>query len=165
MIHKEEGFTLVELSSAMAAGAIVMLAFASILALSTQESSAITQRVEIQRDILMLDRYIHMQLANTMGDSLSIYADLEDEEDEDPSSSGTILRTKDIDGNDHRIAASNQNLRWKIGSETHSPIDTKIQNLTFQETSLSYSKKIDFALQFLSENDTLSYEWTVSIRN
>jgi Tfp pilus assembly protein PilE len=159
------GFTLVELNTAMVAGGILVLAFSSILVLSRNESSSAMQRVQMQQDVMLLDRYIHNQLTSCIGDSSLIYADSTAEQSRTPSGVGTILHTKDTKGNSYRIAASNQNLNWEVNGTIHHPVDARVAGLNFRENTSKYGKEITFGIQLLSQKDTLAYEWVIVFRN
>lgn len=165
MLRSQEGFTLVELSTGMVAGTILVLAFTSILVFSRNQSTAATQRVNALQDVWVLDEYIHKQLIKTMSDSVLIYADSTAEQSDSPSNSGSILRTADIDGNSYRIATSNQSLTWEINGTSYNPVDAKIPSLSFQESSSSSGKKVNMGITFLSGEDTLAYEWIITFRN
>lgn len=163
--RNEDGFTLVELSTSMTAGIILLLAFTSVLVFSREEASATAERVSTLRDGWMLDRYLRNTLAETVGDSVLIYADLLAEASDTPSSSGTILKTVDPAGNTYRIAASNQNLVWQENGVTQYPVDAQVLNLAFQRTDSPYGRRLNLDISFLSAQDTVTYGWIITFRN
>lgn len=162
------GFTIIELTSAMAAGAIIVLALGSILVISSDESTTTSSRVQVQRDMMILDDYIQNRLTYTINDSLLIYADSSAEASGTPLSiglTGTVLKTKDIYGNTYRITESNQELLWEIGSTSLNLIDTDVLSLTFRGINTDYSTQLDIDLQVEALEDTFYYDWSISLRN
>ncbi|MFQ6675708.1 MAG: type II secretion system protein J [Fidelibacterota bacterium] len=164
-IRKEGGFTLVELSTAMAAGSLLVLAFASIMVLTRRQWDAVSLRVNSFQDVMVLNGYVHKQLSAAIGDSTRIYADAAAEAANSPSTSGTILRTRDVDGRTYRIGTSGQILTWDIDGQTHNPMDSRVTDLQFQESNSPTGKKVDMTVAFESGEDTLVYEWSVHFRN
>lgn len=165
MAKNQHGFTLVEMTTGMVAGTILVLAFSSVLVVSRRQSSAATDRVNAFQDVWVADQFIHKQLSKAVSDSTKIYADTTAEQSSTPSTSGTILRATDSDGISYRIAVANQTLDWQVDGQSFNPVDTKVPQLTFQETSSTGGKKIDIGMTFLSGEDTLAYEWTITCRN
>lgn len=164
-LKNNEGFTLVEVSAGMAAGVILLLSFSSLLVFSRQQTSAVTERISALRDGWMLDRYLRNSLSKTLGDSVRIYTDANAEQNDSPSNTGTILKTEDQNGNTYRIAVSNQDLVWQVNGLTHHPVDAEVIGLAFQQMSSRYSKNLDVDITFLSDKDTLTYDWVISFRN
>ena len=164
-VRNKKGFTLVELSTALAAGTILLLAFSSMLVFTSKESSAASRRAELLQDVLVLDGLVHKQLSKTIGDSLLIYADTTAEQNQTASNSGSILHAKDGDGNAYRVATSNQRLTWRINGVSQQVGDSEVTNLNFQRSSSSYGEKVDLAITFLMGEDTLNYEWIIAFRN
>lgn len=162
---REKGFTLIELTSAMTAGAILVVSFASILVLSTKQSSAIGRRVALQQDVIVLNGYIREQLLNMIGDSLLIYTDTTAENNGITSNSGSIITTEDIDGNQYRLALSNQHLDWQKNGLSHQPVDAEVLTLNFQKRSSSIGKRVDLSITFFEEEDTVTNEWILVFRN
>lgn len=164
-IKKEHGFTLVELSTGMVAGTILILTFASVLVLSRQETSAATRRVNALHDVWVVDEFMHNQLSKTMSDSVKIYADSTAEQSGSPASTGSILRAADGDGNSYRIAISNQTLNWTTNGLIHNPVDADVTTLSFSEDNSSSGKRITMGITLLSGGNTLDYEWIIAFRN
>lgn len=164
-IEKQEGFTLVELSTSMFAGAILLLSFTALMVFTRQESADATTRVNILTDGWMLDRFVKDHLLQTVGDSLLIYLDSDAEQSENPSLSGTILTTKDLDGNIFRIAVSNQSLDWVENGVTQNIVDADVMDLAFQQTNSSYRKNLAMDITLMSAEDSIAYAWVISFRN
>lgn len=164
-VKKNEGFTLVEVSAGLTAGGILLLAFSTLMIFSRQQTSATSERISALQDGWMLDRYLRNSLSITVGDSVRIYSDAEDEADGDPSSSGTILTSKDRNGNTYRIAVLNKDLTWQVNGLTHHPMDAEVVGLTFEQKSSRYGEQLTVDVTFLSDKDTLAYDWVISLRN
>jgi len=162
---RENGFTLVELTSAMVGGTILVIAFASILVFSNNQASYANRRVALQEDMIMLDTYLREKLVSTIGDSLRIYTDAVAEQNGSPSDSGSILVTKDISNNQYRLAPLNQQLDWKINSLSYKPVDAKLFYLNFKKVNSSFGKRVDISMTISEEDDTLTSEWTFAFRN
>lgn len=162
---RENGFTLVELTSAMVGGTILVIAFASILVFSNKQASSANRRVSLQVDMIMLDTYLREQLLNTVGDSLLIYTDVAAEQNGSASVSGSIMVTKDIENNQYRLAPLNQHLDWQKNTLSHKPVDAKLLNLNFRKINSSVGKGVDISMTISEEDDTLTSEWTLAFRN
>jgi len=162
---RENGFTLVELTSAMVGGTILVIAFVSILVFSNKQASYANRRVALLEDITMLDTYLRDKLVNTVGDSLRIYTDAAAEQNGSPSDSGSILVTKDISNNQYRLAPLNQQLDWQINSLSYKPVDAELFNLNFKKVNPSFGKRGNSSITILKESDTLTARWTFAFRN
>ena len=141
-ITGQKGFTLIELSVGIFGGTLLLLSFTALMVFTRAESADATTRVNILNDGLMLDRFVKNHLSQTVGDSLLIYLDTTEELSENPSLSGTILTTKDLDGNVFRIAVSGQSLDWVENGVTKNIVDADVMDLNFQQTNSLYRKNL-----------------------
>ena len=167
MHHRTQhaGFSLVELTSAMAASLILVLGFSSVILLSRQQLNDTNIRVGLGYDQVLIDRYVRTKLTSTVSDSMAIYADQSAESNKATSSSGTILRAVDADSTVYHLWINGSTLEWTIDSTVHHPIDCNVSNLLFTENTGNHGKILNLSMNLCSEGDTLACEWTMTLRN
>jgi len=162
---RENGFTLVELSSAMVASTILVIAFASILVFINNQIFSAAGRVDLQRDIAMFDRYLREQMLFTESDSLIIYADALAEQNGLASNSGSILVTQDINDNQYRLALLDQYLEWSKNTLSYEPVEARVLDLNFEKSGSFQRPGIAINMSLFNNNDTLNCEWNLAFRN
>lgn len=163
--NRIDGFSLVELMSAMTASLILVLGFSSVIILSRQQLTDTNTRVGLGYDQVLIDRYVRTKLTSTVSDSMKIYADQNDEGNEITSTSGTILRAVDADSTVYHLSINGSTLEWLVDSTSHIPIDCDVQNLAFQERDGHHGKILNLSMDLVSATDTLECEWTITLRN
>lgn len=159
------GFSLVELTSAMAASMILVLGFSSVILLSRQQLNDTNIRVGLGYDQVLIDRYVRTRLTSTVSDSMKIFANQSDEGSGTTSTAGTILRAVDADSTVYHLEINNNTLQWTVDSTVHNPIDCVVSNLAFQERTGNHGKILNLSMDLCSEGDTLACEWTITLRN
>ncbi len=165
MFNSNRGFSLVELTSAMVASAILVLGFGSVIVLTRQQLSQTNVRVGLGYDQVLIDRYVRTKLTSTVSDSMRIYLNANDESNNITSTSGTILRTVDSDSTVYHLYITNNTLEWMIDSTTHIPIDCQVRDLLFREQVGNFGKILSISMKLCSEEDTLACAWTITLRN
>jgi prepilin-type N-terminal cleavage/methylation domain-containing protein len=164
--RNNRGFSLVELTSAMVASAILVLGFGSVIVMSRQQLSDTNTRVGLGYDQVIIDRYVRTKLTSTVSDSMRIYADEAAEAANTPSSSGTILRAVDADSSTYHLRLANNTLEWITDdSVTHNPVDGRISDLLFTERIGNINKILNISMNLISDEDTLAVAWTLTLRN
>ncbi len=162
---KEQGFTFVELSSVMVINAILIIAFASILYMNQTQSSTIQHSIESQRDMLILDKFVHNHLLKTFSDSLFIYVNDSSEQAQIPSNNGAIMVTKDSDNNSYRITSDNNQLVWEKNATVLYPLTASISDLNFSRSPATGNKYVEIAINLYQETDTVRYVKSFIPRN
>ena len=71
-----QGFSLVELSTAMVASMILMLGFSAVIVFSRKQLTDTNVRVALSYDQVLIDRYIRTKLTSTISDSMQIFTSL-----------------------------------------------------------------------------------------
>lgn len=164
--RNNHGFSLIELTSAMVASAILMLGFGSVILMSRNQLTATNTRVGLGYDQVIIDRYVRTKLTSTVSDSMRIYADSTAEVANTTSSSGTILRAVDADSTTYHLKLSNNTLLWVTDdSITHNPVDSRISDLLFTERTGNIGKILNVSMKLISDDDTLSVAWSLTLRN
>ena len=164
--RNNKGFSLVELTSAMVASAILVLGFGSVIVMSRQQLSDTNIRVGLGYDQVIIDRYVRTKLTSTVSDSMRIYADASDEASNITSTSGTILRAVDADSTIYHLDLTDNTLLWVTDdSVTHNPVDSEISDLLFSERVGNLGKILNVSMNLVSDEDTLSVAWTITLRN
>jgi len=164
--RNNRGYSLVELSSAMVASAILMIGFGSVIVMTRQQLSDTNTRVGLGYDQVIIDRYVRTKLTSTVSDSMRIYADATDETSNTTSTSGTILRAVDADSTIYHLDLTNNTLLWVTDdSVTHNPVDSKISDLLFTERVGNIGKILNISMNLISDEDTLAVAWTITLRN
>lgn len=160
------GFSLVELTSAMVASAILVIGFGSVILMSRQQLADTNTRVGLSYDQVILDRYVRTKLTSTVSDSMRIYANASDESSQTTSTSGTILRAVDADSTIYHLDLTNNTLLW-VTNDTidHNPVDSEISDLLFTERVGNIGKILSLSMNLISDEDTLSCAWTITLRN
>ncbi len=160
------GFSLVELTSAMVASAILVIGFGSVIVMIRQQLSDTNIRVALGYDQVIIDRYIRTKLTSTVSDSMRIYATPEDEASNTTSSSGTILRAVDADSTIYHLDLTDNTLLWVTDdSLSHNPVDAEISDLLFTERAGNIGKILNVSMKLISEEDTLEVAWSITLRN
>ncbi|NQV14291.1 hypothetical protein HQ531_02450 [bacterium] len=159
------GFSLVELTSAMFASAILLLGFGSVLVFSRKQLSETSMRVGLGYDQVLVDNYVRTKLTSTVSDSMQIFANAADEATSTTSTSGTILRAVDADSTIYHIDIANNTLEWMVDSTLHTPTDATIANLLFSERQGVMNKILEVTMDLVSDDDTLSVAWSITLRN
>ena len=163
---RQSGFTLAELLAAVATSSVVILAFGSALMFTRQEFTAASERVGLAQDAVVIDRYVRSKLTIGVSDSLTIYADAAAEAAEVTSLTGTILRIVEPDSTSHHISLSGTQLVWvEADTNVSYPVDAGVTNLFFRERPGNQGKLIDMSLDVMSETDTMTYSWNITLRN
>lgn len=166
MSKRNRGFSLAELTSAMVASAILVVGFGSVIVMSRKQLSDTNTRVGLGYDQVIIDRYIRTKLTSTISDSMQIFADAADELSGTTSSSGTILRAVDADSTVYHLDLTNNTLLWVTDDTvTHHPVDCEITDLLFEERTGNIGKILDLSMKLISDEDTLSVEWSITLRN
>ena len=163
--NKEQGFTLVELSSVLVINSILVITFATILYMNQKQSRSIQHSIDTQRDMLILDKFVHNHLLKTFSDSLFIYVDESSEQAQTPANSGVILVTKDPDGNSYRITSNNNQLVWEKNATTLYPVTAAIADLNFSRSPATGNKYIEIEMNLYQETDTVRYVKSFIPRN
>ena len=164
--RNNNGFSLIELTSAMVASAILMIGFGSVILMSRNQLTATNTRVGLGYDQVIIDRYVRTKLTSTVSDSMRIYADSTAEVANTTSSSGTILRAVDADSTIYYLKLSNNTLLWVTDdSITHNPVDSHISDLLFTERTGNIGKILNVSMNLISNDDTLSVAWSLTLRN
>ena len=160
------GFSLVELTSAMVASAILVIGFGSVIVMSRQQLADTNTRVGLSYDQVILDRYVRTKLTSTVSDSMRIYADASDETSKTTSTSGTILRAVDADSTVYHLDLTGNTLLW-VTDDTinHTPVDCEISDLLFTERVGNIGKILSLSMNLISDEDTLGCAWTITLRN
>jgi prepilin-type N-terminal cleavage/methylation domain-containing protein len=164
--RNNRGFSLVELTSAMVASAILVLGFGSVIVMSRQQLTDTNTRVGLGYDQVIIDRYVRTKLTSTVSDSMRIYADSTAEASNTTSTSGTILRAVDADSTIYHLNLANNTLLWVTDdSVTHNPVDCEIRDLLFVERVGNINKILNVSMKLVSDEDTLAVAWTLTLRN
>jgi len=164
--RNNRGFSLVELSSAMVASAILVIGFGSVIVMTRQQLSETNTRVGLGYDQVIIDRYVRTKLTATVSDSMRIYADATDEASHTTSTSGTILRAVDADSTVYHLDLTDNTLLWVTDdSVTHNPVDSEISDLLFTEKVGNIGKILNVSMNLISDEDTLAVAWTITLRN
>ncbi|MBT3253634.1 MAG: hypothetical protein HN995_00520 [Candidatus Marinimicrobia bacterium] len=164
--RNNKGFSLVELTSAMVASAILVIGFGSVIVMSRQQLSDTNTRVGLGYDQVIVDRYIRTKLTSTVSDSMRIYADAADELSNTTSTSGTILRAVDADSSIYHLDLTNNTLLWVTDdSISHNPVDSEISDLLFTERVGNIGKILNVSMNLISDEDTLEVTWSITLRN
>ena len=164
--RNNRGFSLVELTSAMVASAILVLGFGSVIVMSRQQLTDTNTRVGLGYDQVIIDRYVRTKLTSTVSDSMRIYADASDEAANTTSTSGTILRAVDADSTIYYLKLANNTLLWVTDdSVTHNPVDSDISDLLFTERVGNINKILTVSMNLISDEDTLAVAWSITLRN
>ena len=160
------GFSLIELTSAMVASAILMIGFGSVIVMSRQQLSETNIRVGLGYDQVIIDRYVRTKLTSTISDSMQIFSNATDETSHTTSTSGTILRAVDADSSVYHLGITNNTLLWITNdSINHYPVDSEVSDLLFSERVGSIGKVLTLSMNLISEDDTLACAWTITLRN
>ena len=154
-----------ELSSVLVINAILVITFATILYMVQKQSSTIQHSIDSQRDMLILDKFVHNHLLKTFSDSLFIYVDESSEQAQTPANSGAILVTKDIDGNSYRISSDNNQLVWEKNATVLHPVTASIAGLNFSRSPATGNKYIEMAMNLYQTTDTVRYVKSFIPRN
>ena len=149
----------------MAASAILMIGFSTFIMFSRKQLNDTNTRVHLGYDQVLIDNYIRTKLTTTVSDSMRIYASKSDENAGSTSSSGIILRAVDSDSTVHYLETSGSLLHWMVDSTLHVPVDCDVANLLFEERTGNFGKILDVSVDLVAEGDTLSCEWTITLRN
>ncbi len=165
MLTRNRGFSLVELTTAMAASFILVIGFGSVIVMSRQQLSATNIRVGLGYDQVLIDRYIRTKLTSTVSDSMQIFADEIDESTSTTSTSGTILRAVDSDSTVYHLSIDSSTLEWVIDSTSHAPVDCEVADLLFTERAGNFGKILSINMNLVSDEDTLACAWTITLRN
>ncbi len=166
LTRNNRGFSLVELTAAMVASAILMIGFGSVILMSRQQLSETNIRVGLGYDQVIIDRYVRTKLTSTVSDSMQIFANATDEASHTTSTSGTILRAVDADSSVYHLSIANNSLLWVTNdSINHYPVDGKVSDLLFSERVGSIGKVLTLSMNLISEDDTLACAWTITLRN
>ena len=165
MQRTNNGFSLVELTSAMAASMILVLGFSSVIVFSRQQLTATNTRVSLGYDQVLIDRYVRTKLTTTVSDSMQIFASTSDENAGMTSSSGSILRAVDADSTVYHLDVTNNMLEWLVDSTVHTPVDCEISDLVFSERSGNHGKILNINMNLCSDGDTLATAWSITLRN
>ncbi|MBC8376894.1 MAG: hypothetical protein H8E26_12675 [FCB group bacterium] len=164
--RNNRGFSLVELTSAMVASAILVIGFGSVIVMSRQQLSDTNTRVGLGYDQVIVDRYIRTKLTSTVSDSMRIYADAADEASNTTSTTGTILRAVDADSSIYHLDLTDNTLLWVTNdSISHNPVDAEISDLLFTERVGNIGKILVVSMNLISDEDTLAVAWTITLRN
>ncbi len=166
MSIRSRGFTLVELTSAMVASAILVIGFGSVIVMSRKQLSDTNVRVSLAYDQVILDRYVRTKLTSTVSDSMKIYASASDESNQITSTSGSILRAVDADSTVYHLDITDNTLLW-VTDDTlnHNPVDNEVSDLSFSERVGNIGKILTLRMNLISDEDTLACEWTITLRN
>ena len=166
MSDLNKGFSLVELTSAMVASAILILGFGSVIVMSRQQLADTNTRVSLSYDQVLLDNYVRTKLTATVSDSMKIYANSADEMSGTTSSTGTILRAVDADSTVYHLNLTDNTLLWVTDdSINHNPVDARISDLIFTERVGNIGKILSLRLNLISDEDTLECAWSITLRN
>jgi len=165
MSTRNQGFSLVELTSAMVASAILVIGFGSVIVMSRNQLSDANVRVGLGYDQVILDRYVRTKLTSTVSDSMKIFADDSDEAAGITSTTGTILRAVDADSTVYHLDITDNTLLWVTDSISHNPVDSEVIDLVFTERVGSIGKVLSLSMKLCSSGDTLSSAWTITLRN
>ena len=163
--NKEQGFTLVELSSVLVINSILVITFATILYMTQKQSRSIQHSIDTQRDMLILDKLVHNHLLKTFSDSLFIYVDESSEQAQTPANSGVILVTEDPDSNTYRITSDNNQLVWEKNATTLYPVTASIADLNFSRSNTPGDEYIEIEMNLYQETDTVRYVKSFIPRN
>ena len=165
MPKRSRGFSLVELTAAMAASFILILGFGSVIVLMRQQLSATNIRVGLGYDQVLLDRYVRTKLTTTVSDSMQIFANANDELALITNTTGSILRAVDADSTVYHLAISSNTLEWMIDTISHNPVDCNVADLVFTESTGNFGKILKVTMNLVSDEDTLEAAWTITLRN
>lgn len=166
MSKRNRGFSLAELTSAMVASAILVIGFGSVIVMSRKQLSDTNTRVGLGYDQVIIDRYIRTKLTSTISDSMQIFANDVDEGNGVTSTTGPILRAVDADSSVYHLNITNNTLLWVTNdSVIHNPVDCTISDLIFTERVGNIGKILDLSMNLISDGDTLSCEWSITLRN
>lgn len=167
MIHmsSDQGFSLVELTAAMAASMILILGFSTVILFSRQQLSDAAVRVALGYDQVLLDNYVRTKLTSTISDSMRIYANSTDEMNGITSTSGSILRAVAADSTVYHLDVTDGTLLWMVDSTVHHPVDCNIDALVFTERTLANGKALAISMKLCDGGDTLSTSWSMTLRN
>ncbi|MCF7826832.1 MAG: hypothetical protein K9M55_02355 [Candidatus Marinimicrobia bacterium] len=165
MSTRNQGFSLVELTSAMVASAILVIGFGSVIVMSRNQLSDANVRVGLGYDQVILDRYVRTKLTSTVSDSMKIYADASDEAAGITSTTGTILRAVDADSTVYHLDITDNTLLWVTDSINHNPVDSEVIDLLFTERVGNIGKVLSLSMKLCSAGDTLASAWTITLRN
>ena len=163
--NNNRGFSLVELSTAMVASAILMVGFSSVIVFSRNQLTDTNVRVALSYDQVLLDRYIRTKLTSTIGDSMQIFSSAQNELNGITDSVGPILRAVDADSTVYHLDITGGTLLWMVDSTLHNPVDADVSDLMFYATTGSNKKRLRIAMNLSKSGDTLAPEWSLTLRN
>lgn len=163
--RSQAGFTLVELTTAMVASAILILGFSTVIIFTRKELTNTAARVGLGRDQVLIDRYIRTKLTSTISDSMKIYANSYAESIDSTSTEGVILRAVDADSTVYHVSVASGQLIWLEDSVSHSPIDGTISDLTFTERTITTGKNLSISMGLCTTSDTIDTQWSITLRN
>ncbi len=163
--NSHPGFTLVELTTAISATAVIFLAFAVTMFMYRRETSQINALTSLNRDLEVVNSYIDKHLFTAYADSTRIYADSSTESSGNSSSSGAILRTCNANDDIIQIRHSGEDLVWSINSVQHTPVDNEISSLSFARSLLDGGLCIVVTAAITNGNDTLTFNRNLLLRN
>jgi len=160
-----QGFSLVEVTAAMAASLILVLGFSTVILFSRKQLGDTAVRVGLGYDQVLMDKYIRTKLTTTMSDSMQIFASASDEANNITSTSGPILRAVDADSTVYHLDMADGTLLWMVDSTIHNPVDCEIDGLLFTERTGTNSKTLTVNMSLCQGGDTLAAEWSMTLRN
>lgn len=159
------GTTLPELMIALVMASIVALGFSSTLMYTRNMYNDSVVRSQLSQDAYVIDQYVRTKLTLQLSDSLKIFADASDEASEITSTSGTILRSVQVDSTVDHLSIEGSKLKWNIDTLVSYPVDSDISQMIFTE-DVGYSKKLlNIEMQLVEDTDSLELVWLISIRN
>jgi len=163
----ESGFSLVELSSAIVSGGILLLTFFTLMVYGRNETDKISENVKLVNDSILLDGFFSQLSYDFPGDSINIFIDSSAEDAGTTNLTGSILKSSDSDGNSIRFAVLDSILSVLVNGTNSISLDQQVTTLAFTKDTITPngSTTIQIAIDLLTNGKTKNMVWKYACRN
>ncbi|HCW76086.1 MAG TPA: hypothetical protein DHU63_06055 [Candidatus Marinimicrobia bacterium] len=160
----QPGFTLVELSMTMTISLILLLTMAVILVLSRRQTDSMNQRLTLLRDEMILDRWVQHYMEPAVRDSIQIFSNVTNENNDVDTDDGTIVHLFLPDSTQIRLALADQQIDWRVNLVDNHPLDSPASRIRLRRIAGQIAG-IHLEVTLTNSEDSLNYARFIVPRN